>query len=122
MKTLKIILLYLMVIVYLLMGSMHFINPAQYHEMMPLWLPAHSFLIAFSGIIEIILALLLIPMKTRAISTKLIIAMLVVFFFVIHVPESITYYKTGNEKFVASLIRLPFQFVFIAWAWMFTKK
>lgn len=111
-----------MVIVYLLMGSMHFINPAQYHEMMPLWLPAHSFLIAFSGIIEIILALLLIPMKTRAISAKFIIAMLVVFFFVIHVPESITYYKTGNEKFLASLIRLPFQFIFIAWAWMFTKK
>lgn len=122
MKTVKNILLYLMVIVYLIMGAMHFINPAQYHGMMPSWLPTHSFLIAFSGIIEIVLALLLIPTKTRAISAKLIIAMLVVFFFVIHVPESITYYQTGNEKLVASLIRLPFQFLFIAWAWMFTKK
>ncbi|GAB2634924.1 DoxX family membrane protein [Belliella aquatica] len=101
---------------------MHFINPEQYFAMMPSWLPAHAFLISVSGIVEIVLALLLIPSKTRAISAKLIIAMLLVFFFAIHIPESIGYYQTENEKFVASIIRLPIQFLFIAWAWMFTKK
>jgi uncharacterized membrane protein len=122
MKTVKIVLLYLLVAFYLFMGSMHFINPEQYFPMMPSWLPAHAFLISLSGIVEITLAILLIPVKTRAIAAKLIIAMLVVFFFAIHIPESIDYYQTGNEKFMASIIRLPIQFLFIAWAWMFTKK
>lgn len=122
MKTVKIVLLYLLVAFYLFMGAMHFVNPQQYFAMMPPWLPAHSFLISLSGIVEIALAVLLIPVKTRPIAAKLIIAMLVVFFFAIHIPESIGYFQTGNEKFMASIIRLPIQFLFIAWAWMFAKK
>ena len=122
METLKRILLYLLVLFYLFMGSMHFIQPEQYFAMMPKWLPAHKVLILLSGIVEIGLAVLLIPIKTRAIAAKWIIAMLVVFFFAIHIPESIGYYQTGNEKFVGSLIRLPIQFLFIAWAWMFSRK
>lgn len=89
---------------------------------MPSWLPTHRFLISLSGVVEITLAILLIPIKTRAIAAKLTVAMLVVFFFIIHVPESIGYYQTGNEKFMPSLIRLSIQFLFIAWACMFTKK
>lgn len=122
MKTGKRIVLYLLVAFYLFMGLMHFIQPEQYFAMMPAWLPAQKVLIILSGVVEIVLAVLLIPVKTRAIAAKLIIAMLVVFSFAIHVPESIGYYKTGNEKFVASIIRLPIQFLFIAWAWMFSKK
>lgn len=122
MKTVKIVLLYLLVAFYLFMGAMHFIQPEQYFAMMPSWLPAQKVLIILSGIVEIVLAVLLIPIKTRTIAAKLIMAMLVVFFFVIHIPESISYYKIGNEKFVASIIRLPIQFLFIAWAWMFAKK
>ncbi|AEI50263.1 DoxX family protein [Runella slithyformis] len=122
MKTVKIVLLCLLVAFYLFMGSMHFIQPEQYFAMMPSWLPAQKTLIIISGFVEIVLAILLIPIKTRAIAAKLIIAMLVVFFFAIHIPESIGYYKTGNEKFVASIIRLPIQFLFIAWAWIFAKK
>ena len=121
MKTVKIVLLYLLVGFYLFMGAMHLINPEQYLAMMPSWMPAQMLLISLSGIVEIALALFLIPIKTRPIAGKLIIAMLVVFFFAIHIPESIGYYQTGNEKFMASIIRLPIQFLFIAWAWMFTK-
>ncbi len=122
MKTVKIILLYLLVAFYLFMGSMHLITPEQYLAMMPSWLPAHSLFITLSGVAEIALAILLIPVKTRALSATIIIAMLLIFFFAIHIPQSFDYYKTGNEKFIASLIRLPVQFLFIAWAWMFTKK
>lgn len=122
MKTVKNIAFYLLVAFYLFMGAMHFLKPEQYFAMMPSWLPAHSILISLSGILEIALAIALIPIKTRAIAAQIIIAMLVVFLFVIHIPESIGYYKTGNEKFTASIIRLPIQFVFIAWAWIFAKK
>jgi uncharacterized membrane protein len=122
MKTVKKIAFYLLVAFYLFMGAMHFLKPEQYFAMMPSWLPAHSILISLSGILEIALAIALIPIKTRAITAQIIIAMLVVFLFVIHIPESIGYYKTGNEKFTASIIRLPIQFIFIAWAWIFAKK
>ena len=122
MKKAKPILRYLLIAFYLVMGAMHFVAPAQYLGMMPSWLPAHQLLIALSGIVEIALAILLIPMKTRPIAAKLIIAMLVVFFFAIHIPESIRYYQTGDEKFIASILRLPVQFLFIAWAWLFAKN
>lgn len=122
MKTVKNIAFYLLVAFYLFMGAMHFLKPEQYFAMMPSWLPAHSILISLSGILEIVLAIALIPTKTRAIAAQIIIAMLVVFLFVIHIPESIGYYQTGNEKFTASIIRLPIQFIFIAWAWIFAKK
>lgn len=122
MKTAKNILRYLLVAFYLFMGSMHLIKPEQYFVMMPSWLPSHSLLITLSGIVEVALAILLIPVKTRAISAKLIIVMLIVFLFAIHIPQSFEYYKTGNRDFIASIIRLPIQFLFIAWAWMFSKK
>ncbi|UMY64346.1 MULTISPECIES: DoxX family protein [unclassified Flavobacterium] len=122
MKTVKLVSLYLLVVFYFFMGSMHFIQPEQYIAMMPSWLPAQYVLTVLSGIIEIVLAVLLIPIRTRIIAAKIIIGMLVVYFFAIHIPESIGYYKTGNEKFIASIIRLPIQFLFIAWTWMFAKN
>ncbi|MCH6199531.1 DoxX family protein [Aquiflexum sp. LQ15W] len=122
MKTIKIILLYILVAFYLFMGSMHFINPNQYFAMMPSWLPSPTLLIYLSGVVEIALAVLLIPVKTRPYSAKIIIVMLLVFFFAIHIPQSIDYYQIDHPDFVASMIRLPVQFLFIAWAWLFTKK
>ncbi|MCY1662195.1 DoxX family protein [Chryseobacterium sp. SL1] len=121
MKKVKIILLYLLAAFYFLMGLMHLIKPEQYDAMMPSWLPSHSLLILLSGVAEIALAVLLIPLKTRAMSAQLIIVMLLVFFFVIHIPQSVDYYRTGNENLTASIIRLPFQFLLIAWAWLFIK-
>ena len=122
MKTIKIILLFLLVSFYVFMGSMHFVQPEQYFTMMPSWLPAHKILIIFSGIVEVILAALLIPIKTRSIAARLIIVMLVVFLVVIHIPQSVNFYQTGNEQFIASIIRLPIQILFIVWAWMFVEN
>jgi uncharacterized membrane protein len=122
MKKVKVLLLYALVAFCLFGGVMHFVKPELYVAMMPPWLPAHKALIALSGVAEIALAILLIPIKTRAIAARLIIVMLVVFLFVIHIPESIGYYKTGDERLTGSLIRIPIQFLFIAWAWMFAKE
>lgn len=121
MKKIKVILLYLLVLFYVAMGAMHLLNPNQYLPMMPAWMPAHTFLIYFSGVVEIVLGMLLLPLKTRALSAKIIIAMLVVYFFAIHIPQSLDFYQTKNEGFVGSIVRLPFQFLFIAWAWLFVN-
>lgn len=122
MKILKSVLLYLLVAFYLFMGAMHFANAGQYDAMIPIWLPAHKLLIIGSGAIEILLGLLLLPQKTRATAAKLIVGMLLVFLCLIHIPESLSYYATKNEKFAASLIRLPIQLFFMVWAYLFTKK
>lgn len=122
MKKFKKVLLYLLVVFYVGSGLMHFINAEQYYFIMPSWLPFHDLLIYLSGVAEIGLGLLLIPVKTRALAAKLIIAMLLVFFFVIHIPQSIDFYRTNNEYFVLTIIRLPIQFLFIAWAWLFAKQ
>lgn len=121
MKKIKVILLYLLVLFYVAMGVMHLLNPNQYLPMMPAWMPAHTFLIYFSGVVEIVLGMLLLPLKTRVLSAKIIIAMLVVYFFAIHIPQSVDFYQTKNEGFVGSIVRLPFQFLFIAWAWLFVN-
>lgn len=122
MKKIKVILLYLLVLFYVAMGVMHLLNPNQYLPMMPAWMPAHTFLIYFSGVVEIVLGMLLLPLKTRVLSAKIIIAMLMVYFFAIHIPQSVDFYQTKNEGFVGSIVRLPFQFLFIAWAWLFVNE
>jgi uncharacterized membrane protein len=122
MKLTKAIFLYLMAASYFAAGVTHLIKPAKFLIMMPHWLPFHIGLIYLSGVAEIIFAILLIPFKTRALAAWLIIAMLVIYFFVIHIPQSIDFYQTGNKYFMITLIRLPLQFLLIGWAWIYTQK
>ena len=110
-----------MVFVYAAAGVNHFVNPAFYEKIMPVWLPNHSLLNTIGGISELILAAMLLSEKTRKISAYLIIAMLIVFLFVIHIPMTINFYKTNNPGLWISIIRLPIQFILIWWAWLYTK-
>lgn len=113
--------LYIMAFMYAAAGIYHFVNPEFYKNIMPAWLPDHHLLNTLGGVAEIILALLLLPVKTRRISALLIIAMLVVFLFLIHVPMVIDFYQSGHQGLWISIIRLPVQFVLIWWAWLYTK-
>jgi len=123
MRIVKSFFLYFMAFLYVAAGTMHFINPDFYFKkVMPTWIPEGLFMVYFSGVIEILLGVALIPKQTRALSAWIIIAMLLVFLFVIHIPMSIHFYMTQHELLVASLIRLPFQFLLLWWAWLYTKK
>jgi uncharacterized membrane protein len=122
MQIVKTILLYLLVAFYLFMGSAHLIAPAQYYAMMPSWLPMQTILIYLSGCIEILLAILLLFTKSRKNAAKAIIAMLIAFLILIHIPQSIGYYKTEHADFLLSIARIPMQFLLIGWAWLFTKN
>lgn len=117
----KPIFLYAMAIMYMGLGIVHLVKPSLYLAVMPAWLPFKIFLIYASGVAEIVLGALLMPASTRILSARLIMAMLVVFFFVIHVPQAIDYYQTGNKYFMITLIRLPIQFLLIAWAWVYSR-
>lgn len=113
--------LYLMALFYCGMGAIHIVSPDNYISMMPMWLPLKTFLIYLSGFIEIILSVLLLSVKTLQISSRLIMLMLFVFLLLIHIPQSIGFYTSGDPHFGASLIRIPIQFILIFWAWIYAK-
>ncbi|PYF77062.1 DoxX family protein [Pedobacter nutrimenti] len=115
------VLLYLMALLYFSAGLVHFLNPDFYLRVMPSWMPLKSTLIYLSGLIEIVLAVLLIMDSTRKVAAWLIIAMLVVYLLMIHIPMSIDFYKSGNKYFLASIARLLGQFVLLFWAAIYTK-
>jgi uncharacterized membrane protein len=114
--------LYLMALLYLSAGILHFVIPAFYLKIMPTWMPAQLFLIYLSGVCEILLGGALLFPHTRRMAAWGIIAMLVVFFFAIHIPQTMDYYQTHNSNLIFTLIRLPIQFVLVYWAWGFAKK
>lgn len=110
-----------MAIMYAAAGVYHFINPRFYEVLMPAWLPSHSLLNVLGGIAEIILAIMLVFHKTRIVSAYLIIAMLVVFLLVIHIPMAMDFYMTDHPALGISVIRLPIQLLLIWWAWIYIK-
>ena len=112
--------LYLMAVIYIFAGSMHFIKPKMYLRIMPRYLPFHKPLVLLSGFIEIILGMGLFFSSTKNISIYGIIMMLAVFLLV-------HFYMLSSEKAGAGLskwvlvLRLPFQFVLMFWAYSYLK-
>ena len=120
MKLLKKILQWLLAVAMILAGVNHFLSPQFYVRMMPPILPAHLFLIYLSGAFEIALGvLLLVPRFTRLAAGGLIALFIAVF------PANL-YMWLHPELFpdiglTALGLRLPLQFVLIAWAYWFTR-
>ena len=117
---LKIALRYLLGLSFVGAGVMHFIKPDFYLRMMPSYLPWHLALIYISGVCEIGLGILVaIPRYSRQAAWALIALLIAVF------PANV--YAAMNPQtmpeFTPSslLLRLPFQIVFIAWAWWHTR-
>ncbi len=110
-----------MAIVFIAAGANHFLNPGFYERMMPPIFPAHLFLIRLTGVLEIALGILLIVPKFSRPAAWGIIALLIAVF-----PANI-YMATNPQMFpefsaAALYLRLPLQFVLIAWAFWFAKK
>lgn len=123
-RPIYILFLWIYALFYILAGCNHFLSTAVYYVIIPKWLPAPGFLIYFSGISEIILGLLLLFNKTRRLASILIILMLIAF-----LPAHIYMIRKApfmlGQIMVTPLIawlRLPFQLVFIGWAWYYCKK
>lgn len=105
---------------FVLAGANHFLDPAFYLPMMPPYLPAHRELVALSGLCEIAGGLAVLPARTRRLGGWWIIAVLVgVYPANIHMalhPEQFPEIPTW-----ALYARLPFQLLFMAWAWWATR-
>lgn len=110
---------YLLGLLFILGGVNHFRKPKLYERIIPLYIPAHSSLVLFSGIIEMIFGFMLITQESQQIGAWGIISILIIF-----IPVHI--FMIQNEK--ASLkipkwlliIRLPLQFILMYWAYLYT--
>lgn len=96
-------------------GVQHFLKPDFYLPFVPSFLPFPMTIIYLSGVIEMALGLLLLFRKYAKIAA-LGIFLLMLLFLPVHIWDIITDTPAiGSHK--AALIRLPFQFLFLAIAW-----
>ncbi|WP_316833171.1 DoxX family protein [Pedobacter aquatilis] len=116
--------LWIYAIFYILAGLNHFISTNAYYAIIPKWLPAHSFLIYFSGFTEILFGILLYYRKTRKIASLLIILMLIAF-----IPAHIYMIQISpfmlGKLLITPLIawlRIPLQALLIGWAWYYYRN
>ena len=109
-----------MSLLYIAAGIFHFVRPQFYMRIMPAWLPWHSRLIYISGVAEIILGVLLIPVATRSLAAWGIIVLLVSVF-PANIQMAINYWNKQNPYLWIALLRLLLQFILIWWAWQYTK-
>jgi uncharacterized membrane protein len=102
-------------------GLNHFINPDFYLRMMPPYLPAHLFLIYFSGVIEIVFGvLLLVPRFSRLAAFGLIPLLIAIFPANIYMAQNPHLFSEFSPT--ALNARLPLQLLLIGWAYWYTKK
>jgi uncharacterized membrane protein len=119
MQTPKLILKYLLGVFFVLAGLYHFVNRDFYLRIMPPYLPWHLFLVYLSGFFEVALGLLIFIQKfTRLAAWGMIALLVAVFPANLHMAVNSQLYP---EHYPLSLwLRLPFQALFIAWAYWFT--
>ncbi len=121
MPTLKQIFKWILAIIFVLAGIYHFANPTIYLRIMPPYLPAHLILIYLSGFFQIVLGVLLVVPKFTPRAAWGIIALLIAVF-----PANI-YMAMNTELFpeinpLLIWLRLPLQFVIIAWAYLYISE
>lgn len=112
--------LYLMGLIYVIAGIMHFVRPKMYMRIIPRYLPKHNFIVSISGIVEIFLGIAICFSTTKNLAIYAIIAMLT-FFLPVHFH--MLYNKKasmGIAKWIL-IIRIPLQFVFMFWAYWYLR-
>ncbi len=119
MKTVKLILSILFGVFLIMGGFNHFRDPNSYNQMIPDFFPKLA-VNYITGVIELVLGFGVIIPRFRH-SSALGIMILMILFLPIHVWEVFRDNPTFGSH-ITAMIRLPIQFVLIAWAWFLSKK
>jgi len=124
MARLKMPLLYLLSLQLCLTGFLHLINPGFFVRIIPPELPNPEWLNVISGLIEIVLGVFLLEPRTRVLAAWGVIALLIAVYPAnVHMMlANIGADGPGTGNPVTNWVRLPFQFVFGAWAWWYTRE
>lgn len=113
--------LYLIAFLYVLAGLNHFFNINFYETIMPTYIGYHKQLILISGVCEIVLGLLMIPRTTRKMAATLITLMLILFLW-LHIQMLVDFLKSHDKHLWIAILRIPLQFILIAWAYSFVRS
>lgn len=111
---------YLLTLLMVGAGVMHFARSDFFLKIVPPYLPMHREIVAVSGLCEIALGLLLQIPRCSKFAARGIIALLIAVF-----PANIFVYQHQElipASHLAHLLRLPLQAVFIVWAYWLTKE
>lgn len=111
---------FVLAILMIFAGTMHFANPAFFLKIMPPYLPLHKELVLLSGAFEIALGVLLLIPRCSILAAWGIMALLIAVF-----PANIYLYQ-HQEIVPASptihLLRLLLQGVLVLWAFWHTRQ
>ncbi len=121
----KRVLLWLMAGFYVVGGFNHLMNPDFYVVIMPPGLPSPEWLVVISGLAEIVLGVFLLEPRVRALAAWGIIALLIAIFpanvYVATANVGLPDGTPGTGNALLNWVRLPFQGLFVAWAWWYTR-
>ena len=103
-------------------GITHFIAPHPYVKIVPPQLPYPEAIVYISGFFEILGGIgLLIPFVSRAAAWGLVLLLIAVYPANINMAVNNIHIDNVPDSMWFQAIRLPFQFVLIAWAYWYTK-
>ena len=123
MKYLKLIAIYFFGPAYIYIGVRHFIEPDFFLSIMPNYMSFHLELVYLSGFFEILFGTMLLINKYRVVAAKgLILVLIAVFPANIYLAQSSLAQSLLGITQDTAIIRLPFQILFILFAYWFTKK
>lgn len=111
---------YLLGVLFILAGINHFVNPDFYTKLMPPYLPLHYGLVILSGITEVIAGAMLFYRPVIKLGAWGIVAMLVIFL-TVHVHMIVHAELYPDVPLWGLWLRFILQFLFIAWAWWYTR-
>jgi uncharacterized membrane protein len=123
MSTTKRALLWVMAAFYITAGVGHFVWPHAYLPMIPPYLPWPVELVYLSGAAEFVLgALVLLPQTRYHAAWGIIVLLIAVFPANIHIAvNNVPLFGATEGAGIWNWLRLPFQGIFIAWAWSYTQ-
>ena len=120
----KTILMWLLAINLMTAGSMHLLQPAFFVAIIPPGLPNPEWLNVISGLAEIVIGVFLLEPRTRGLAAWGAIALFIAVFpaNIYAAFENVGPEGPGSGAGAANYIRLPFQALFIVWAWWYTGE
>lgn len=120
-------LLYVMSLLYVGAGVMHFLTPKAFAGIVPRRLPRPVLLVYLSGVAEIVLGVGVLFERTRRLSAWGLVGLLVAVFpanvnMAVNtlLPESVPDRAEGLAR-AGLWLRLPLQAVLVLWAWWYTR-
>jgi uncharacterized membrane protein len=104
-------------------GALHFVRPSGFVKIVPSFLPAPLLLVHLSGFVEVAAGLgLLVRRVHRAAAWVLVALYVAVFPANINMAVNDLQPEQGHIPAALLWLRLPFQAVFIAWAWWLSRS